>query len=60
MIPLTVILLTAALQTSSAAVGDGTRGQDPFDDVASIAELRTLEGQLRSLAVQLRPTVAVA
>ena len=59
MIPLTVILLTAALQTSSAAVGDGTRGQDPFDDVASIAELRTLEGQLRSLAVQLRPTVVL-
>ena len=59
MIPLTVILLTAALQTSSAAVGDGTRGQDSFDDVASIAELRTLEGQLRSLAVQLRPTLVL-
>lgn len=59
MIPLSVILLTAALQTSSAAVGDGMRGQDPFDDVASIAELRTLEGQLRSLAMQLRPTVVL-
>jgi serine protease Do len=58
-IPLTTILLTAALQTSSAAVGDGTRGQDPFDEVSSIAEFRTLEGQLRALAVQLRPTVVL-
>ncbi|MCX5641159.1 MAG: trypsin-like peptidase domain-containing protein [Planctomycetota bacterium] len=59
MIPLIVILLTATLQTSSAAVGDGTRGQDPFDDVASIDEMRTLEGDLRAVALRLRPTVVL-
>lgn len=59
MIPLQVILLAAALQTTSVAVGDGVRGQDPFDSVASIDEMRSLEGELRALALRLRPTVVL-
>jgi serine protease Do len=58
------IIVCAVLAMSGAVCGGGAppadaRGQDPFDRVASIDELRDLERELRAVAERMRPTVVL-
>ena len=58
------IIVCAALAMSGAVWGGATppadgHGQDPFDRVESIGELRDLEAQLRAVAERMRPTVVL-
>jgi serine protease Do len=58
------IIVCAALAMSGAVWGGGAppadaHGQDPFDRVASIDELRDLERELRTVAERMRPTVVL-
>ena len=53
------ILAAALAFGGAAAMPDGPRGQDPFDTVETLDELRILEGEVRALAERLRPTVVL-
>ena len=58
------IIVCAALATSGAVWGGATppadaHGQDAFDRVESVEELRSLEAELREVAKRMRPTVVL-
>lgn len=57
--PPQVIRATTAAPAVSERATDSFRGHDPFDDVATVEELRELEREVVSLVERLRPSVVM-